>query len=113
MRYAGIIWVLMVVLTPIIVVVNVLSNGVLRIFGVDPKKDYDQMTEEELRTIVDVSHESGVIEGDERKIIHMALQDNRRVSTYSAGDEPRRYVVIAPRRRRRRRDYDRENYGEE
>lgn len=70
MRYAGIIWVLMVVLTPIIVVVNVLSNGVLRIFGVDPKKNYDQMTEEELRTIVDVSHESGVIEGDERKIIH-------------------------------------------
>ena len=70
MRYAGIIWILMVVLTPIIVVVNVLSNGVLRIFGVDPKKDYDQMTEEELRTIVDVSHESGVIEGDERKIIH-------------------------------------------
>ena len=70
MRYAGIIWVLMVVLTPIIVVVNALSNGVLRIFGVDPKKDYDQMTEEELRTIVDVSHESGVIEGDERKIIH-------------------------------------------
>lgn len=37
----------------------------------------------------------------ERKIIHMALQDNRRVTTYSAGDEPRRYVVIAPKRRRR------------
>lgn len=39
----------------------------------------------------------------ERKIIHMALQDNRRVTTYSAGDEPRRYVVIAPKRRRRAR----------
>ena len=38
----------------------------------------------------------------ERKIIHTALQDNRRVATYSAGDEPRRYVVIAPKRRRRR-----------
>lgn len=36
----------------------------------------------------------------ERKIIHMALQDSRKVSTYSAGDEPRRYVVIVPRRRR-------------
>ena len=70
MRYAGIIWGLMVVLTPIIVVVNALSYAVLRLFGVDPKKDYDQITEEELRTIVDVSHESGVIEGDERKIIH-------------------------------------------
>ena len=36
----------------------------------------------------------------ERKIIHMALQDNYRVSTYSDGDEPYRCVVIAPKRRR-------------
>jgi spoIIIJ-associated protein len=51
----------------------------------------------------------------ERKIIHMALQDNRRVSTYSAGEEPRRYVVIVPRRRRsRRRDYEaQERYNED
>lgn len=32
----------------------------------------------------------------ERKIIHMALQDNRRVSTYSSGEEPYRKVVIEP-----------------
>ena len=38
----------------------------------------------------------------ERKIIHTALQDNRKVSTYSAGEEPRRYVVIVPRKRKRR-----------
>jgi spoIIIJ-associated protein len=38
----------------------------------------------------------------ERKIIHTALQDNRKVTTYSAGEEPRRYVVIVPRRRRRK-----------
>ena len=37
----------------------------------------------------------------ERKIIHMALQENRRVSTYSDGDEPYRCVVIAPKKRRR------------
>ena len=36
----------------------------------------------------------------ERKIIHMALQENRRVSTYSAGDEPFRKVVIEPMRGR-------------
>ena len=36
----------------------------------------------------------------ERKVIHMALQDNRRVSTYSAGDEPYRKVVIEPSRGR-------------
>ena len=42
----------------------------------------------------------------ERKIIHMALQDNRRVTTYSAGENPRRYVVIVPKRRRYGRDYE-------
>ena len=42
----------------------------------------------------------------ERKIIHMALQDNRRVTTYSAGDNPRRYVVIVPKRRRYSRSED-------
>ena len=45
----------------------------------------------------------------ERKIIHMALQDNRRVTTYSAGDNPRRYVVIVPKRRR----YGRSEDGDE
>ena len=39
----------------------------------------------------------------ERKIIHMALQGSRRVSTYSDGDEPYRCVVIAPKKRRRSR----------
>lgn len=37
----------------------------------------------------------------ERKIIHVALQDSHKVTTFSAGEEPRRYVVIAPKRRRR------------
>jgi len=46
----------------------------------------------------------------ERKIIHMALQDNRRVTTYSAGDNPRRYVVIVPKRRRSTRGYDETSY---
>ena len=46
----------------------------------------------------------------ERKIIHMALQDNRRVTTYSAGDNPRRYVVIVPKRRRYARDYEESSY---
>lgn len=42
----------------------------------------------------------------ERKIIHMALQDNYRISTYSSGDEPYRKVVIEPKRSGRR-DRDR------
>ncbi len=70
LRYAGVIWVLMVILTPVIYVINWLSMGFLRLLRVDPTKNEGAMTEEELRTLVDVSHESGVIEGEEREYIH-------------------------------------------
>ena len=34
----------------------------------------------------------------ERKIIHMALQDDKRITTYSEGDEPYRHIVIMSKR---------------
>ncbi|MCR5176079.1 MAG: protein jag [Anaerovibrio sp.] len=45
----------------------------------------------------------------ERKIIHMALQDNYRVSTYSSGDEPYRKVVIELKRGGRRENRERKD----
>ena len=56
---------LMVVLTPVIFIVNKLSMGVLFLLRVDPNKKQDPITEDELRTIVEVSHEEGVIESEE------------------------------------------------
>ena len=47
MRNAGIIEVLMKVLTPIIFIINRLSLLFLKLFGVDPQKTQNQMTEEE------------------------------------------------------------------
>ena len=38
----------------------------------------------------------------ERKIIHLALQDNNRVETHSAGTEPYRYVIVTPTKRNKR-----------
>lgn len=70
LKYATIIWYLMILLTPIIFVINHMSMGFLRLLRVDPTANDAAITEEELRTIVDVSHESGVIEGDERTFIH-------------------------------------------
>ena len=67
--FCGPVSVLMKVLTPVIAVVNFLARGVLRLFGVDPDRREEPITEEELRTIVDVSHEEGVIERDERNMI--------------------------------------------
>ncbi|MBU5468776.1 hemolysin family protein [Falcatimonas sp. MSJ-15] len=70
LTYSNIIYGLMWVLTPVIFVVNKLSLGVLTIFRVDPSKKTSTITETELRTIVDVGHEEGVIESDERKMIN-------------------------------------------
>ena len=70
MAYSGIIQFLMMLLTPVINVINKLSNLFLFLLRVDPNKSRDMMTEEELKTIVDVSHESGVIETEEREMIH-------------------------------------------
>lgn len=67
---APIIKALMIILTPAIVIVNAIASALIRLFGADPNEDSPQMTEDELRTIVDVGHESGVIESDERQIIN-------------------------------------------
>lgn len=57
----------MTLMTPVIFVINLISRFFLYILHVDPDAVNKAMTEEELRTIVDVSHEDGVIESDEKK----------------------------------------------
>lgn len=68
--YAPVISFFMKVMTPVIFLINGLSMGVLLLLRVDPNARNDTMTETELRTIVDVSHEDGVIESDEREMIY-------------------------------------------
>ena len=70
LNYAPIILSLMKLLTPVIFLVNKLSSGVLFLLNVDPNARPNAMTEQELRTIVDVSHEDGVIEKEERQMIY-------------------------------------------
>ena len=70
LSYSFIIELLMKILTPFIFIINKLSLGVLLLLRVDPRKKDNLMTEEELRTIVDVSQETGVIEDEERDMIH-------------------------------------------
>lgn len=70
LTYAPIIYTLMKILTPVIFLVNKLSSGVLFLLHVDPNARQSTMTEQELRTIVDVSHEDGVIEKEERQMIY-------------------------------------------
>ena len=67
---AGFIWTMMFVFTPIVWVINVFSAFLVKIMRIDLSKADNSMSEEELRTIVDVSHEDGVIESDERMMIN-------------------------------------------
>lgn len=68
--YAPVIDVFMKVMTPIIFIINNLSNLVMLILRIDPNAKMNTMTENELRTIVDVSHEDGVIESEEKEMIY-------------------------------------------
>ena len=61
---------LMVLFTPGLFLVEKLSNLVLLLFRINPKKKPEAITEEDLRTIVEVGHEEGVIESDEKKMIY-------------------------------------------
>lgn len=85
MKIAGIINVLMIVLTPVIFLINKLSLGVLFLFGVKASDGNRVMTEEELRTIVDVGQETGVIEDEERAMIH---------NVFDFGDAEAKEVMI-------------------
>ena len=68
--YSPVISFLMKVMTPVIFIINGLSSLILLIFHIDPNAKNRTMTENELRTIVNVSHEEGVIESDEKEMIY-------------------------------------------
>ena len=70
LRNAPILNALMVVLTPLIALTNVLSRGILFLHRVDPNAKVNQPTEEDIRTMVEVSHEDGQIENDEKEMIN-------------------------------------------
>ena len=70
LSYAKIIYAIMIAFTPLIFILDLLSGGILRLFGVDPDKRDDSVTEEDLRTIVEAGHEDGVLEPEEHKMIN-------------------------------------------
>lgn len=74
LMYAPIIRFLMQILTPVIWFINIFSGLILRMFGVKGSQKNAQITESELHTILDVSHEEGVIEADERDMIRNVFE---------------------------------------
>lgn len=70
LNVGSIIYFLSKILTPVIYIVDLFANGILKLFRIDPKEARTAMTEYEFRTIVEASHEDGVLESEERQMIY-------------------------------------------
>ena len=85
LAYARVIYFLMILLTPVVFLIGKLSGGVMRLFRIDPNARMNKMTEHELRTLVNVSQEDGVIEREEKQMIY---------NVFDFGDSTARDVMI-------------------
>lgn len=74
LAYSGVIYAMMQALTPIIFLVDKIAWLILFLLHVDPNEKVSTMTENELKTYVDISHEDGAIESEEREIIYNVFE---------------------------------------
>ncbi|MEG0546898.1 MAG: hemolysin family protein [Oscillospiraceae bacterium] len=58
------------IMLPFVKVLSFSTNAVVRIFGIDPNADEEIVTEEEIRMMVDVGQEKGVIEDVQKEMIN-------------------------------------------
>ena len=65
-----------VFLRPFVIVLTASTNGILRLFKIDPNKNDKIVTEEEIRMMVDVGSESGNIEDTEKEMIENVFEFN-------------------------------------
>lgn len=68
--YSPILLFLMKLFTPLVFLLNLVSGGILKIFGINPDATNTSITENELLTYVEVSHEEGIIENEEKEMIN-------------------------------------------
>lgn len=69
MSYIGILYAFTKIMSPISFLFNRIAQGLLLLFRINLSKNTSTITEDDLLTIVDASHEEGVIESEERKMI--------------------------------------------
>lgn len=78
MKVAGLINALAKVMSPFVWLLSVSTNGVLRLFGVNPNEESSAVTEEEIRLMVDIGEEKGSIATDEREMIENIFEFNNK-----------------------------------
>ena len=63
---------------PIVWLLSASTNGILRLMGIDPNAEPEEVTEEEIRMMVDMGGESGAIEETEKEMIENIFEFNNR-----------------------------------
>ncbi|KYH28244.1 MULTISPECIES: HlyC/CorC family transporter [Clostridium] len=74
LKVSGIINIITTILNPITIIFNYLTNGIVRLLGGKVEMGKPYITEEELKTMVDVSHEEGVLEVEEKQMIYNVFE---------------------------------------
>lgn len=64
------------VMKPVVWLLSVATNGLLRLLGFDPHDDGEEVTEEEIRLMVDAGEEKGAIEPNEKELIENVFEFN-------------------------------------
>ena len=64
------------VFRPVIWFLSKSTNGVLRLLGIDPKADEEEVSEDEIRMMVDLGEERGAIESTEAELIENIFEFN-------------------------------------
>ena len=62
------------VFAPLVWLLTISTNGILRLLGIDPNAEDEEVTEEEIRMMVDVGSEKGTIEAQEKEMIHNVFE---------------------------------------
>ena len=65
-----------VVFRPVIWLLSKSTNGVLRLLRIDPKADREDVSEDEIRMMVDLGEERGAIEASEKELIENIFEFN-------------------------------------
>lgn len=70
--------------TPIVWFLSVSTNGMLRLLGIDPNEEDDEVSEEEIRLMVDEGSQKGVINEQEQEMIENVFEfDDLTVSDFA------------------------------
>ncbi len=71
---SGLISTIAKIFAPLVSFLTVSTNAVLRLFGIDPNAEEEQVSEEEIRMMIDVGSEKGTIDNEEREFIQNVFE---------------------------------------